>query len=242
MILVKNMRRSRIGRTRFRSGMNRSSYGNRRGFYYSRSSVPLKGPIAVVFSIGMMLFILSFAFNFVYIFTTDEFNPIFFFIPFGIIIILIATMMIVSFFNMFKAIKNQKTNPQQPNVTNPNPLARNLNTDVNIFQMAQEVGLKVTFLPSKDPSTAQGLILTNKLTILVKTLTSFETYQNGMVQDLSKGLATYQAQEAWLIQQPATFIDNDLNFARFYNVQLLTLEQANAKLTTFITPKVNQGQ
>jgi len=236
------MRRSRIGRTRFRSSMYRSSFGNRRGFYYSRSSVPLKGPIAVIFSVGMMLFILSFAFNFIYIFTTDEFNPIFFFIPFGIMITLVITMMIVSFFNMFKAIKNQMTNPQQPNVTNPNPFAGNLNTDVNIFQMAQEVGLKVTFLPSKDPSTAQGLIQTNKLTILVKTLTRFETYQNGMVQDLSKGLATYQAQEAWLIQQPATFIDNDLNFARFYNVQLLTLEQANAKLTTFITPKVNQGQ
>jgi hypothetical protein len=237
--LGKFMRRTRFGPSRYGSGIRRSSFGNRRGFYSSRSAVPLKGPIAVIFSVGMMLFILSFAFNFVYIFTTDEFNPILFFIPFGIMIILVVTMMIFSILQAFKTIKSQGINPN-PNV-DANQSAGFFQRNVNILQLAQQAGLKVTFLPNQDPSTAQGFIQNEKLTILVKNLSSSERYENAMVQNLSKGLATYQAQEAWLIQQPPTFIDNDLNFARFYNVKLFTQEQALASLQTLI-PKSKQGQ
>ncbi|MEY3691931.1 MAG: hypothetical protein RLZZ388_102, partial [Bacillota bacterium] len=77
-----------------------------------------------------------------------------------------------------------------------------------------------------------------------KNLASFDKYENAMVQNLSKGLVTYQAQEAWLIQQPPTFVENDLNFARFYNVKLFKPEEAMQALQALkpITPVTPQGQ
>jgi hypothetical protein len=237
--LGKFMRRTRFGRSRYGTGIRRSTFGRQRGFYSSGRSVPLKGPIAIIFLVGITLFVLSFMFNFVYIFISEDFNPIFFFIPVFIMVSLMITLMIFSFFQAFKTIKSQGINPN-PNV-DANQSAGFFQRNVNILQLAQQAGLKVTFLPNQDPSTAQGLIQNEKLTILIKNLSSSERYENAMVQNLSKGLATYQAQEAWLIQQPPTFIDNDLNFAHFYNVKLFTTEQALASLQTLI-PTSNQGQ
>jgi hypothetical protein len=58
-----------------------------------------------------------------------------------------------------------------------------------------------------------------------------QPFTSGMVQDLAKGLSQYQAKEAWIIQANPTFVENDKNFARFYNVSLLSVEEALAKLT-----------
>ena len=237
--MVKNMRRTRFGRSRYGSGIRRSTFGRSRGFYSSSRSVPLKGPVAIIFLVGISLFVLSFIFNFVYIFVSDDFNPIFFFIPVVIMVVMMITLMIVSFAEAFKTIKSQGINPNL-NV-DANQSAGFFKRNVNILQLAQQAGLKVTLLPNQDPSTAQGLIQNDQLTILVKNLSSGGNYENAMVQNLSKGLVTYQAQEAWLIQQPPTFIDNDLNFARFYNVKLFTQEQALASLQTLI-PTLKQGQ
>jgi hypothetical protein len=233
------MRRTRFGRSRYGSGIRRSTFGRTRGFYSSGRSVPLRGPVAIVFSVGISLFVLSFIFNFVYIFVSDDFNPLFFFIPVVIMVVMMITLMIVSFAEAFKTIKSQVINPNL-NV-DANQSAGFFQRNVNILQLAQQAGLKVTFLANQDPSTAQGLIQNEKLTILVKNLSSSERYENAMVQNLSKGLVTYQAQEAWLIQQPPTFVENDLNFARFYNVKLLTQEQALASLQTLI-PTSNKDQ
>lgn len=237
-MMVKNMRRTRFGRSRYGSGIRRSTFGRTRGFYSSGRSVPLRGPVAIIFSVGISLFVLSFIFNFVYIFVSDDFNPIFFFIPVVIMVVMMITLMIASFAEAFKTIKTQGMNP---NLNNPNQSAGVFNRYVSILELAQQAGLKVTFLPNQDPSTAQGLIQNDQLTILVKNLSSSGNYENAMVQNLSKGLVTYQAQEAWLIQQPPTFVENDLNFARFYNVKLLTQEQALASLQTLI-PTTNKGQ
>ena len=244
MNLVKNMRRSRMGRSRFRSSIHRSSFGYRYGS--SGNQVPLKGPAAIIFTVGILLFILSFAFNFIYIFTTDSFNIIFFFMPIGIIFVMMITLFIYSIVDMVKNINGKGTNPNlgggvipdQPQVQ-PQGFFK---TNINLLQMAQQAGLKVTILPNNDSSKAQGLIANDRATILIKSLSGFESYQNGMVQDLSKGLAAYQAHEAWLIQTPATFVENDLNFARFYNVKLMTAEQAIAALQTLITPKPSEGR
>ena len=234
----KTMRRTRFGRSRYGSGIRRSTFGRKRGFYSSGRSVPLKGPVAIIFSVGITLFILSFMFNFVYIFVADDFNPIFFFIPFGIMVVMMITLMIFSFIDAFKSIKTQRMNP---NLNQTNHSAEVFNRYVSILELAQQAGLKVTRLPNQDPSTAQGLIQNDQLTILVKNLSSGGNYENAMVQNLSKGLVTYQAQEAWLIQQPPTFVENDLNFARFYNVKLLTQEQALTSLQTLI-PTSNKDQ
>lgn len=233
------MRRTRFGRSRYGSGIRRSTFGRTRGFYSSGRSVPLRGPVAIVFSVGFSLFVLSFIFNFVYIFVSDDFNPLIFLIPVVIMMVMMITLMIVSFAEASKTIKSQGINPNL-NV-DANQSAGFFQRNVNILQLAQQAGLKVTFLPNQDPSTAQGLIQNDKETILVKNLSSSERYENAMVQNLSKGLVTYQAQEAWLIQQPPTFVENDLNFARFYNVKLLTQEQALASLQTLI-PTTNKGQ
>jgi hypothetical protein len=237
--LGKNMRRTRFGRSRYGSGIRRSTFGRTRGFYSSGRSVPLRGPVAIVFSVGFSLFVLSFIFNFVYIFVSDDFNPLIFLIPVVIMMVMMITLMIVSFAEASKTIKSQGINPNL-NV-DANQSAGFFQRNVNILQLAQQAGLKVTFLPNQDPSTAQGLIQNDKETILVKNLSSSERYENAMVQNLSKGLVTYHAQEAWLIQQPPTFVENDLNFARFYNVKLLTQEQALASLQTLI-PTTNKGQ
>ena len=235
----KNMRRTRFGRSRYGTGIRRSTFGRQRGFYSSSRSMPLRGPVAIIFSVGISLFVLSFIFNFVYIFVSDDFNPILFFIPFGIMVVLMITLIIFSFFQAFKTIKSQGINPN-PNV-DANQSAGFFQRNVNILQLAQQAGLKVTFLANQDPSTAQGLIQNDQLTILVKNLSSGGNYENAMVQNLSKGLVTYQAQEAWLIQQPPTFVENDLSFARFYNVKLLTQEQALMSLKTLI-PTSNKDQ
>lgn len=236
--LGKMMRKTRFGRSRYGSGIRRSTFGRTRGFYSSGRSVPLKGPVAIVFSVGISLFVLSFIFNFVYIFVSDDFNPLFFFIPVVIMVVMMITLMIFSFIDAFKSIKTQRMNQ---NLNQTNQSAGFFKRNVNILQLAQQAGLKVTLLPNQDPSTAQGLIQNDGLTILVKNLSSWGNYENAMVQNLSKGLVTYQAQEAWLIQQPPTFVENDLNFARFYNVKLLTQEQALMSLQTLI-PTSNKDQ
>lgn len=234
----KNMRRTRFGRSRYGSVIRRSTFWRTRGFYASGRSVPLKGSVAIIFLVGISLFVLSFIFNFIYIFVSDDINPIFFFLPVVIMVVLMMTLMIVSFVEAFKTIKAHRMNP---NINHTNPSTGVFNRQVSILELAQQAGLKVTFLPNQDPSTAQGLIQNDQLTILVKNLSSSGNYENAMVQNLSKGLVTYQAQEAWLIQQPPTFLDNDLNFARFYNVKLLTHEQALASLQALI-PTSNKGQ
>ena len=229
-----------MSRSRFRSGISRPGgmhgtyFGSRRGFRGTSGSVPLKGPVAIIFSVGMILFFLSFAFNFFYIFTSDEFNPVIFFIPIAVMMLTVITTMI---FSIIAAFKGQPLNGMNQNL----PMG-GLGPSMNLLMMAQQAGFKVTMLPNQDPSTAQGLIQSDKVTVLIKILPGFQPYQNGMVQDLSKGLATYQANEAWLLQNPATFIENDLNFARFYNVKLMTIEQALAALKTLTAPKPDVGQ
>jgi hypothetical protein len=200
--------------------------------------MPLRGPVAIIFFVGITLFILSFLFNFVYIFVADDFNPILFFIPVAIMVVMMITLMIVSYVEAFRTMKTQRMNP---NLNQTSQSVGMFNRFVSILELAQQAGLKVMFLPNQDPSTAQGLIQNDQLTILVKNLSSNGNYENAMVQNLSKGLVTYQAQEAWLIQQPPTFVENDLNFARFYNVKLPTQEQALASLQTLI-PTTNKGQ
>ena len=207
------MRRSRF-RSRFRtSGLGyRGSYGR---------GVPLKGPIAIIFSIGRLLFFVSFVLNFVLMFAMDDyfesFGMIFFFIPFGIMAILVPTMIIASI------------------VFGNKQMAQGFGQTVNVASLAQQAGYQVNQLPSNDPSTAQYLLESDQRKILVKVLTPGQTYRNGIVQDLSKGLGQYLAQEAWVIQTPPTFTDNDLNFARFYNVKLIDEQTAITLLSPVST-------
>jgi hypothetical protein len=96
--------------------------------------------------------------------------------------------------------------------------------------LATKQGYTVQPLSPQDPSTAQYVFVKDSHRILFKSLPPRVPYTNGMVQDLSKGLVTHQATEAWIVQEPPTFIENDQNFARFYNVNLLTQAQALSRL------------
>jgi hypothetical protein len=216
--------------------MRRSRY--RRDFSSSRRlgygrGAPLKGPIAMIFSIGMFLFFASFVLNIVLMITFnnyfESFGLIFFFIPFGIMAILVPTMIIASIVQAFKVMKN-------PQAFANEQMDQGFGQTVNVSSLAQQAGYQVNQLPSNDPSTAQFLLESDQRKILVKVLPPSQVYRNGIVQDLSKGLGQYLAQEAWVIQTPPTFTDNDLNFARFYNVKLLSQDELSKLLSAQSRP------
>jgi len=228
--------RSSIRRSGFRygTGMGFSSYGRTgRGI-----PVPLKGPAAIIILVCIILFIVFFVLNFVFAIFLPEFlfdiGIWFFFIPFFSMIVIFITSFVSAIVSVAKGQSPGMGMNQSSNFFN----------GPSIADMARQLGFQVTMLSNQDPSTAQAVIQTPNNIILVKVLNAGQAYQNGMVQDLSKGLVTYQAKEAWLIQNPPTFVENDLNFARFYNVKLLKPEEAMQALQSLKpnTPPTPQGQ
>lgn len=190
---------------------------------FGRQSVPLKGPAAIIFAVGMILFVVFFIANFIMaIFFPELLFSIgiwFFFIPFGIIVIMIPTLIIYSIVTMVKGGVNPMNSNSVP--FGPQP---------NFVGLATKQSYTVQPLSGQDPSTAQYVFVKDNQRILFKSLPARVPYTNGMVQNLSKGLVTHQATEAWIVQEPPTFIENDQNFARFYNVNLLTQAQAVSRL------------
>lgn len=190
---------------------------------FGRQSVPLKGPAAIIFAVGMILFVVFFMLNFIFaIFFPELLFSIgiwFFFIPFGIMVIMVPTLMIYSIVTMVKGGNN-------PLITNQGAFIPQL----NFVGLATKQGYTVQPLSGQDPSTAQYVLVKDSQRILFKSLPPRVPYTNGMVQDLSKGLVTHQATEAWIVQEPPTFIENDQNFARFYNVNLFNQAQAVSRL------------
>lgn len=226
------MRRSRF-RSSFRSGFRSSGLGYRGS--YGRG-VPLTGPLAVIFSVGMLLFFIFFILNFVLMFVLDDyfetFGMVFFFIPFGIMAILVPTMIIASIVQSIKAMKNPQAFAQD--AMGQGMIGQG--QAIHLPSLATQAGYTVNNLPWNDPSTAQFLLESEKRKILVKILPSGQPYRNGIVQDLSKGLGQYLAQEAWVVQTPPTFNENDLNFARFYNVKLISESELPALLPPLPKP------
>ena len=196
-------------------------------FRYGRS-VPLKGPMAVIFGVFMSLFFLFFILNFVFIFFLPDFffniGTWFFLIPPILMFVMVITIMIMSIRRMVKG-----GGPTQES-------GFWTGGDKDLSSLASSQGYLVTRLPNLDVSTAQFIFEKNNQKTLIKLLVNKQTFTNGMVQDLAKGLSQYQAREAWIIQSPPTFIENDCSFARFYNVLLLTQEEAIQKLTPIVSP------
>jgi hypothetical protein len=189
---------------------------------YRRNTVPLKGPFAIIFFVGIGLFLGFFFLNFfMAMFNPDFFLTVgtwFFFIPFLIMMVMVFTIFIGSILTMAKG-----------------GMAVNAgffsgSSLQNLTAVAVQQGYQVKTLTAQDPSGAQLLLENDQQKYLIKILTTNQPFNSGMVQDLSKGLSQYQAKEAWIIQTPTTFIENDKNFARFYNVSLLSIEEALAKL------------
>ena len=226
-------------RSRFRSHGSRMRYS---GFRYGsglryRSNVPLKGPAAIIVLVCIILFIVFFILNFVFAIFLPEFlfdvGIWFFFIPFISMIVIFITTFVSAIISVAKG----QTSGMGMNQTT------NFFAGPSLADLATQLGFQVTNLPNQDSSTAQAVIKTPNTIILVKILNPGQAFQNGMVQDLSKGLVAYQAKEAWLIQNPPTFVENDLNFARFYNVKLFKPEEAMQALQALkpITPVTPQG-
>lgn len=232
------MRRSRF--RSFNSRMRRSSFhygsGMRFSGYGRGGRVPLKGPAAVIVLVCMILFFVFFILNFVFAIFLPEFLTSvgiwFFFIPFFAMAGIFITTMIATVASIFKG--------QVPGMAG----MQSAFNGPSILEQARQLGFQVTTLAANDPSTAQVVIQTPSTSILVKVLNAGQPFQNGMVQDLSKGLVTYQAKEAWIIQNPPTFVENDLNFARFYNVRLYKPEEALQALQALkpVPPTNTQGQ
>lgn len=225
------MRRSRF-RSSFRSGFRSTGFGYRGS--YGRG-VPLKGPMGMIFAIGMIAFITFFILNFLLLFFYDDyfetFGVVLFFVPFGIMAILVPTMIIASIITSLKAAKDPQT------ILNSASNGVGAMPNQDLASIASQAGYKMTTLPWNDPSTAQLILENDKKKILVKILAPNVLYKNEIVQALSKGLSQYLAQEAWVVQTPTSFTENDLNFARFYNVKLLSPEAAQQLLSP--TPQPN---
>jgi|694.fasta_scaffold44590_5 hypothetical protein len=228
------MRRSRF-RSSFRPGFNSSRFGSR-GFYVR--GAPLKGPVGMIFAIGMIAFVGFFILNFLLLFFYDDyfdtFGIVLFFVPFGIMVVLVPTMIIASFITAAQAAKD----PQAMLNSASNASGSMPNQDLGL--LAKQAGYKMTTLPWNDPSTAQLILDNEKKKILVKILAPNVLYKNDIAQDLSKGLGQYLAQEAWVVQTPTSFTENDLNFARFYNVQLLSPEAAQKLLLPNAEPTLTK--
>lgn len=189
-------------------------------YRYGRTVMPLKGPFAVIFFVGIGLFLLFFFLNFFFAIFNPEFlftiGTWFFFIPFFIMMAMVLTLFIGSIVTMAKG-------------GNQGIFAGVSHQD--LMALATKQGYQVKPLPAQDPSGAQFILENSQLKILIKSLQGKQPFTSGMVQDLAKGLSQYQAKEAWIIQANPTFVENDQNFARFYNVSLLSVEEALAKLT-----------
>ena len=65
---------------------------------------------------------------------------------------------------------------------------------------------------------------------LIMTIGDIKMFQNSMVQTLSQSLTAQEAKEGWIVTSSGQFNENDQNFARFYNVTLMTLEGLMQKL------------
>jgi hypothetical protein len=66
--------------------------------------------------------------------------------------------------------------------------------------------------------------------VLLMTIQDIKMFQNSMVQTLSQSLTAQEAKEGWIVTSSGQFNESDQNFARFYNVTLLTLEGLMQKL------------
>jgi hypothetical protein len=203
--------------------------------FYGRRSIPLNRPTAIIMGIGITLFIMFFFANFIFAFVWPDFffsiGTWFFFIPFIIMLVMVVTIFITSIVTMFKG---------NTMMGSPETMFQQQVGIAQLYTAAQQLGFQVTMLPANDPSEAQAVLKKDQVTILVRVLPRQTAYTNGMVQTLSKGLTTIQAKEAWLIQNPPTFVENDRSFARFYNVSLLTMEEAFTRLNA-LSPSPKQG-
>jgi hypothetical protein len=66
--------------------------------------------------------------------------------------------------------------------------------------------------------------------VLVMTIADIKMFQNSMVQTLSQSLTAQEAKEGWIVTSSGQFNESDQNFARFYNVTLLSQEGFMQKL------------
>jgi hypothetical protein len=98
--------------------------------------------------------------------------------------------------------------------------------------LALQAGYTVTNIAKDHPSGAQYLLDHPTGKVLVKVLTFKESYSVNMVQALSASLISLQAEEGWLVSLQKPFLDDQQSYARFYNVQLYTMNEAVIVLGT----------
>ena len=68
------------------------------------------------------------------------------------------------------------------------------------------------------------------------TLSKKATYDARLLQSLLEPLKQQNYRELWIFQDPARFMDSDRDYARFYNVLLLTMPQLDEKLSQHNSP------
>jgi hypothetical protein len=98
--------------------------------------------------------------------------------------------------------------------------------------LALQAGYTVTNIAKDDRSGAQYLLDHSTGKILVKVLSFKEFYSVNIVQTLSASLSSFQAEEGWIVSLQKPFLDDQQSYARFYNIQLYTMNEAIIVLGT----------
>jgi hypothetical protein len=213
-------RRSSISRSRSslhhrRSSFSHSSFRGRRfrgtSQVSSGNSVPLH-PLSKIF-LGLLL--ASFFFNFVMTivapFALFDWGLWIFFLP----IIFAGFFMVVTVITTVSILGTGRV--------------------LTISSLFQQSGRRL--IPLTLPSTIGRYFewLEKEERFILVTLPKKAKYDSRLLQTILEPLKQQSYRELWIVQDPSSFIESDYDYARFYNVVLLTITQLQEKLTPTVS-------
>jgi hypothetical protein len=97
-------------------------------------------------------------------------------------------------------------------------------------RMMSQMGYAIKKIQTAPRISPQYLINLPTGKVLVMIIADIKMFQNNMVQTLSQSLTAQEAKEGWIVTSSGQFNESDQNFARFYNVTLLSQEGFMQKL------------
>lgn len=219
--------RSRFSSRRRRSTRMHSSLHSR-GFRSSRrapiriNGQPVQGTIGIVAILFLVFFIMSFfAIFFITLFASDvmfDILPFIFPLPFVFMVLFFITSVIGTVKGTLQSQKNGG------GVTSFYASS--------LRQLLETIQLPFEAIPSKDKFGPTFITTYDRDKILIKVLPGKVTYGSEVMQAIAQHMNDVMARQAWVIQEPPTFLESDNNFARFYNIELFNLAQFQAKITT----------
>ena len=221
---MRSTRSRRSSRSRSRSTFSRRS-STLSSFSRSRYAHRVSGGIGRGLPVGqlhpiskvlLILLLVSFFFNFVMTivapFTLFDWGLWIFFLPF----IFAVLFMIVTIITSFSSIQH--------------------GLRMNLPRLFEQSGRMLMPLTIKQPLANYFEWQEQEERYVLITLSKKATYDARLLQSLLEPLKQQNYRELWIVQDPARFTDSDRDYARFYNVLLLTMQQLDEKLSLYNSP------